>query len=467
MQYDLSRAALEIREGRERASSLMELSIAAAQSPFCAHVFSQTFFDQARWAAAETPRTAPLAGLAISIKDLFDLKDSRSAASSRVLQDAPLAEHTATAVARLQKAGAAIIGRTHMVEFAFSGVGVNPHFGTPAALDARHPASPQLAPTRPARIPGGSSSGAAVSVASGAAWAALGSDTGGSIRIPAALNGLVGFKSTARLVPTDGTIPLSPTLDTACAITRSVRDAVLIHEILADRTVPTDERSLPQWKLAVPRQIFFEQIEPTVKAAFERSISQLQAAGASIEWIDLPELEALDAVNIIGGFSPTESYAWHRAYLNDPEKAVLYDPRVRSRIERGASMSAADYLDLQAARKAWIAKMEAALAPYDALLSPTTPICAPTIASVAPADGRDAEADAQRDAEFVRVNALLLRNTSVINMLDGCALSLPCHQSDELPTGLMVWHAAMHDDAVLQISAHIEAALYAAEEHQN
>ncbi|RGE44721.1 amidase [Comamonas testosteroni] len=461
MQHDLSHAALEIREGRESASNLMELSIAAAQSPLCAHVFSQTFFDSARWAAAETPKAAPLAGLAISIKDLFDTEGSRSAASSVLLKDAPLAAANATAVERLRKAGAAIIGRTHMVEFAFSGVGVNPHFGTPAALDARHPANPQLAPTQPARVPGGSSSGAAVSIASGAAWAALGSDTGGSIRIPAALNGLVGFKSTARLVPLTGTVPLSPTLDTACAITRSVRDAVLIHEILAERKVPADDRPLSQWRLAVPRQIFFEQIEPAVKTAFEHSISQLQAAGTAIEWIDLPELEELDAVNAIGGFSPTESYAWHRRYLNNPEQAALYDPRVRSRIERGAQMSAADYLDLLAARKAWIAKMEAAIAPFDALLSPTTPICAPTIASVAPANGANPEADARHDAEFVRVNTLLLRNTSVVNMLDGCALSLPCHQAHELPMGLMIWHAALHDDAVLQISAAIEATLQA------
>ena len=462
MQHDLSHAALEIREGRESASSLMELSIAAAQSPLCSHVFSQTFLDSARWAAAETPQTAPLAGLAISIKDLFDIEGSRSAASSLLLQDAPPATANAAAVDRLRKAGAAIIGRTHMVEFAFSGVGVNPHFGTPAALDARHPANPQLAPTQPARVPGGSSSGAAVSIASGAAWAALGSDTGGSIRIPAALNGLVGFKSTARLVPLTGTVPLSPTLDTACAITRSVRDAVLMHEILADRKVPADDHPLSQWRLAVPRQIFFEQIEPAVKTAFERSISQLQATGAAIEWIDLPELNELDAVNAIGGFSPTESYAWHRRFLNNPEKAALYDPRVRSRIERGAQMSAADYLDLLAARKTWIARMEAAIAPFDALLSPTTPICAPTIASVAPANGANPEADARHDAEFVRVNALLLRNTSVVNMLDGCALSLPCHQAHELPMGLMIWHAAMHDDAVLQISAAVEAALQAA-----
>ncbi|MGW8420634.1 MULTISPECIES: amidase [Comamonas] len=459
MQLDLSHVALEIREGRQSAANLMQMSIAAAQSPLCANVFSQTFFDEARWAAAETPSTTPLAGLAISVKDLFDTQGTRSAASSLVLQDAPLARTDATAVARLRAAGAAIIGRTHMVEFAFSGVGVNPHFGTPAALDARHPANPQLAPTWPARIPGGSSSGAAVSVASGAAWAALGSDTGGSIRIPAALNGLVGFKSTARLVPTEGTVPLSPTLDTACAITRSVRDAVLLHEILAGRKVARDERSLSQWRLAVPRPLFFDQIEPAVRSAFERSIAKLQAGGAQIEWIDLPELEELDGVNTIGGFSPTESYAWHRRHLQDPAKAALYDPRVRSRIERGASMSAADYLDLLAARKRWIAKMESAIAGYDALLSPTTPITAPTIASVAPANGFDAAADLRRDEEFFRVNGLLLRNTSVVNMLDGCALSLPCHNPNELPMGLMIWHAALHDDAILNISAGIEAIL--------
>ena len=459
MQHDLSHAALEIREGRNSASNLMQMSITAAQSPLCAHVFSQTFFDKARWAAAETPPAAPLAGLAISIKDLFDTQDSTSAASSRVLQDAPAAQTDAAAVARLIAAGAAIIGRTHMVEFAFSGMGVNPHFGTPAALDARHPANPQLAPSRPARIPGGSSSGAAVSVASGAAWAALGSDTGGSIRIPAALNGLVGFKSTARLVPTDGTVPLSPTLDTACALTRSVRDAVLIHEVLADRKVAKNDRSLSQWRLAVPRAVFFDDIEHAVLSAFERSIAQLQAAGAQIEWIDLPELHELDRVNVIGGFSPTESYAWHHHFLQDPEKAALYDPRVRSRIERGARMSAADHLDLLAARNNSIPQMQSAIAPYDALLSPTTPIAAPTIASVAPADGKDAAADALRDEEFVRVNGLLLRNTSVVNMLDGCALSLPCHNADELPMGLMVWHAALHDDDVLNISAGIEAVL--------
>lgn len=462
MQNDLSTAVQAIRQGLTNAPEQLELSLAAAQGPACNHVFSQLLPDSARTEAARAAVAAPLAGLAVSVKDLFDIAGTRSTASSRVLQDAPLALADAPAVARLRAAGAAIIGRTHMVEFAFSGVGTNPHFGTPRAMDALHPGNPRLSAAQPARVPGGSSSGAAVSVASGAAWAALGSDTGGSIRIPAALNGVVGFKSTARLVPTCGAVPLSPTLDTACAITRSVRDAIVLHEILSARKLAPAGRPLSQWRLAVPQTLFFEQAEPAVVAAFERSIAQLQAAGARIERIALRELEALERIHAIGGFSPTESYAWHRQYLQQPEKARLYDPRVKSRIERGAHMSAADYLDLIQARNQWIAGMQTALAPFDALLSPTTPVAAPTLASVAPADGMDAQADAARDAEFFRVNGLLLRNTSVVNMLDGCALSLPCHEAGELPMGLMIWHGALRDDDVLHIALALEQVLRAA-----
>jgi len=331
-----------------------------------------------------------------------------------------------------------------MVEFAFSGVGVNPHFGTPAAHDARFGAL-----TGPARVPGGSSSGAGVSVAAGATFVGLGSDTGGSIRIPAALNGVVGFKNTARLVPTDGAVPLSTTLDTACAITRSVRDAIVVHEILAARRVTRSPAPLPAWRLAVPSTLFLDSLDATVAAAFERSLDQLRRAGAQITEIALPQTGELAEVNATGGFSAAESHAWHRPLLQ--RHAAAYDPRVRARIERGATMSACDYINLQHARRAWIARMEAAVAGFDALLSPTVPIVAPTIASVAPGS--------ERDAEFFRVNALLLRNTSVVNMLDGCALSLPCHQAGELPVGLMVWHAALRDDAVLNIGLLIEQEL--------
>lgn len=460
MPPDIVSTALALHQGKALATDLLEESIATACSPACQHVFAQELFDSARETAARTSQQpTPLAGLAVSIKDLFDVVGTSSKASSLVLHDAPPAERDAPAVARLRAAGAALIGRTHMVEFAFSGVGVNPHHGTPAAIDARHDSYMQPGYAGTARVPGGSSSGAAVSVASGAAWAALGSDTGGSIRIPAALCGLVGFKNTTRLVPTQGTVPLSFTLDTACAITRSARDAVLLHEILAARQIARSDKPLSAYRLAVPESLFFDAIEPTVLTAFERSVALLAKAGARVERIALAEVDALASLNAQGGFPTPESYAWHRAMLQDERRAALYDPRVRRRIERGARVSAADYIDLLQARPRWIARMEAAMAGFDALLSPTVPIVAPTIASVAPADGRDTAADAARDKEFTRVNGLLLRNTGVINMLDGCALSLPCHASGELPVGLMAWHGAMHDDAVLQLGLLIEHAL--------
>ena len=458
MHSDLCSTRANVRSGECRATDLLQAAIETARSAVCDHVFAQTLFDSAMHDAARAAPQLPLAGLPVTVKDLFDLQGTRSAASSLVLADAPVATHDSPAVARLRAAGAAIIGRTHMVEFAYSGVGVNPHFGTPAAYDARFGALPG-----PARVSGGSSSGAAVSVASGAAYVGLGSDTGGSIRIPAALCGLVGFKNTARLTPLQGTVPLSSTLDTACAITRSVRDAILVHEILAARTVTRSNAGIAEWRLAVPRQLFFDDIEPAVLQAFERSLAQLRAAGAQIVDIDLPELDTLAHINDHGSFSGAESYAWHRPLLARADALGRpYDPRVRSRIERGASMTAAQYIDLHHARNQWIARMEQALAGYDALLSPTVPILAPSIASVAPADGLDAAADARRDAGFQRANTLLLRNPSVVNMLDGCALSLPCHQQGELPVGMMVWHGGMHDDAVLAVSQQIEGILQAA-----
>ena len=455
MHTDLCSTLANVRSGDCRATDLLQAAIDTACAPVCRHAFAQTLFDSAMQSAARAAPQLPLAGLSVSVKDLFDMQGMRSTASSRVLGDAPPARQDRLAVARLRAAGAAFIGRTHMVEFAYSGVGVNPHFGTPAAIDARFGALPG-----PARVSGGSSSGAAVSVASGAAYVGLGSDTGGSIRIPAALNGLVGFKNTARLTPTSGTVPLSPTLDTACALTHSVRDAILVHEILAARTVTRSPAGISHWRLAVPRRLFFDDIEPAVALAFERSLERLRAAGAQIVDIDLPELDTLLHINDHGSFAGAESYAWHRPLLAQADaRGLPYDPRVRSRIERGAQMSAADYITLLHARDAWIARMEQALAGYDALLSPTVPILAPTIDSVAPAQGLDAALDAQRDAAFQRANHLLLRNTSVVNMLDGCALSLPCHARGELPVGLMVWHGALRDDAVLAISLQIEGLL--------
>jgi len=300
-----------------------------------------------------------------------------------------------------------------------------------------------------ARVPGGSSSGAAVSVAAGAAFVGLGSDTGGSIRIPAALNGIVGFKNTARLVPTDGALPLSTTLDTVCAMTRSVRDAITVHEILAARTVTRSQAPLSSYRLAVATTLMLDGLTPPVAAAFERTLKTLRDAGAHIDPMPLPPLQDLGTIQSTGGFSAAESYAWHRELIT--QRGDRYDPRVRARIERGAAMKAWEYLDLVQARQAWMANVGLALAGYDAVLSPTVPIIAPPLADVAPGQ--------ERDEEFFRINALLLRNPSVVNMLDGCAISIPCQQPGELPVGLMIWHGALRDDTVLNIAMQAEAAL--------
>ena len=439
MRTDLHATRLALIAGDTDARTEIERSISAAESQACASVFTRPMFDSARREAISATLHQPLAGLAFSAKDLFDVMDQPTPAGSVVLANAPEAHADSVAVARLRAAGGALMGRTNMTEFAFSGVGVNPHYGTPAnAADATTP-----------RIPGGSSSGAAISVATGAAFIGLGSDTGGSIRIPAALNGIVGFKSTARLVPADGALPLSTTLDTVCAMTRSVRDAIVAHEILADRTVATQSKKLDGYRLAVVKDTFFDGIEPAVSRAFDLALASLRNAGAKIQEIALPALSDLSTINATGGFSAAEAYAWHRHLLE--RSAAGYDPRVAQRILRGANMKAFEYIDLMHARRAWIAKVEAALLPFDAVLSPTVPITAPTIASVAPGTAQD--------DEFFRINALLLRNPSIVNMLDGCAISIPCPVDTGLPVGLMLWHGAMHDDDVLAIALLAEQAL--------
>ena len=432
MPTDLTQAAAS----RPQARAALEACIAAATP----HSFVRRFDDEARRAADRLdrePAPLPLAALAVSIKDLYDVKGWPTTAASASRHDTPAATADAPAVARLRAGGGIPVGHTNLTEFAFSGVGINPHHGTPAnpataALDAQP------------RIPGGSTSGGAVSVATGAAWAALGSDTGGSIRIPAALQGLVGFKNTQRLTPTEGCIPLSGTLDTSCAITLSVRDAVLLHEILASRRVMRIDKPLAQWRLALPRTIMLDALEPAVASAFERAIDTLRNAGASITWIDVPLLTEAAHLQRGGGIPAAESWAWHRNALQT--RQAQYDPRVALRIRRGEAIS--DYTELLAERKTWIARMEAALQGFDALLSPTVPIVAPRTQPLIDSD----------DA-FFAANALLLRNPSLINLLDGCALSLPCHRHGDWPVGLMVWSTAMADDRVLSVSLAVEAAL--------
>lgn len=446
---DLCDAVLAVADGRATATALLDDAIGAADAPATDRAYLRRFDAQARVSAGivDAARAAglplpPLAGLAVSVKDLFDVAGWPTTAASRVLADAAPATADCRAVARLRAAGAALTGHTNLSEFAYSGVGINPHHGTPV-----NPVTAAINATP--RIPGGSTSGGAVTVAAGAAWAALGSDTGGSIRIPAALQGLVGFKNTQRLTPLAGAVPLSTTLDTACAITRSVRDAVLVHGILAARTPAPCNRPLHALRLALPQTLMLDGLDADVARAFDRALAVLRAAGAQIEDLPLAPLADLAGLQANGGFTAAESWAWHRARL-----AVLeaeYDPRVAQRIRRGEAIGAADYIDLLQARTEWIARVGAELQGFDAVLSPTVPMVAPAIAPLLSSDSR-----------FFAINALLLRNPSVVNMLDGCALSLPCHQPGQMPVGLMVWGPALADDTVLGVGLAIEAALAAA-----
>ncbi len=446
---DLTHSAAAIVQGHQRAQDLIEQSIAVAGSPLAAHAYIRRFDDQARAVAqaSDAARASgiplpALAGLAVSIKDLFDVQGQPTTAGSRTLDDAAPASVDCSVVARLRAAGAALTGHTNLSEFAYSGVGINPHFGTPA-----NAATATLCPLP--RVPGGSTSGGAVTVASGAAWAALGSDTGGSIRIPAALQGLVGFKNSQALTPLDRTIPLSSTLDTACAITLSVRDARLLHGILAARQPGHTGRPLSAWRLGLPLSLMLDDLEPAVAQAFEQALSVLRRQGAQIVDLPLRELAEMTEMLAQGGFSAAESWAWHRQRL--ARRGADYDPRVAARIRRGEAVSAADYIDLHARRRDWIARMGAQMQGFDALLSPTVPLIAPPIAPLL-----------QDDAAFARTNLALLRNCAPVNQFDGCALSLPCQAPGQMPVGLMIWGPAQRDDSVLEIGALVEACLVSA-----
>jgi aspartyl-tRNA(Asn)/glutamyl-tRNA(Gln) amidotransferase subunit A len=438
-------AALQARLARSETTreALVTQALEAAARPEAAHVFTRLYADSALASARHADAQAragvllhPLAGLPVSIKDLYDVAGETTLAGSVVAQDDPAASCDAPTVARMRASGAAIMGKTNMTEFAFSGVGINPHHGTP-----RNPADPQVA-----RIPGGSSSGAAVSVALGLAVAGLGSDTGGSIRIPAALCGLVGFKNTQSRVPRTGLTELSRSLDTACAMTRSVSDCLLVDGVLSGQPLAVRERPLSALRLAVPQTVMFDGVEPAVATAFSRALTRLSGAGAQIVDLSLPAIADIPRLNAPGGFSPVEAYARHHAHL--ARARDRFDPRVAARIALGEPVTASQYIAMQDHRAAWIAQMEAELAGFDALVCPTVPLVAPAMDPLIASD-----------EAFFKTNGLLLRNPFVINYLDGCAFSLPCHAPGELPVGLMCASVRGDDARLAAVALAIEDAL--------
>jgi aspartyl-tRNA(Asn)/glutamyl-tRNA(Gln) amidotransferase subunit A len=379
-------------------------------------------------------KLSALAGIPISIKDLFDEAGVTTLGGSKVLVGTPAATRDSSVVARLKKADAVIIGRTNLVEFAYSGLGINPHYGTPKNAFDR----------ATGRIPGGSSSGAAVSVTDGMAAGAIGTDTGGSIRIPAALNGLVGFKPTARRVPLDGVLPLAFTLDSAGPIAKTVADCALLDQVLAAEAdgvpAPANLRDL---RFAVPKTVFQDDLSPAVTDVFKAALVRLSTAGASIVEVPMAQFAQAAAVNPRGALTSAEAYSWHRQWMKDG--ADKYDPRVLVRMRPAETMTAASYIELIKLREKFISTINAAASGYDAMLMPTTPDTAPTIA------------EASKDDEtYFRLNLRMLRNPAIVNLFDGCALSVPCHEPGAAPVGMMIAGTQNTDRKILAIGLAVE-----------
>ena len=386
--------------------------------------------------AGSTP--GPYAGIPIAIKDLFDIRGQVTTAGSRVLSDEPPAPSDAPSVSRLRRAGFVLIGRTNMTEFAYSGLGLNPHYGTPASVWDR----------ATGRAPGGSTSGGAIAVADGMAHAALGTDTGGSCRIPAAFNRLVGWKPTARRMPNGGLVPLSPSLDSIGSIARSVACCATLDAILCDSPDRLrGETSLAGLRFLAPTTVVLDDLDPPVAQAYQKALSRISAAGARIVEAEAPELRQLLDLSAGGGLSAAESHAWHRRRL--AKTPGDYDPRVASRISAGAKIGSADYIDLQFRRAELVSAMDAGLAAYDAMVLPSIAIVPPLLA------------DLVDDTVYATTNLIALRNAMLINLMDGCAISLPTGERGTPPTGLMLSAAGGDDTRLLRVARAVERALRA------
>jgi aspartyl-tRNA(Asn)/glutamyl-tRNA(Gln) amidotransferase subunit A len=444
--YTVAGCARDLRNGKTSSQALVDEALAKSHDPDGegARVFVSILDEAARAfaRASDASRQAGLErsvidGMPVTVKDLFDVKGETTCAGSMILKKYPRARENSAVVQRLLAAGAVIVGRTNMTEFAYSGLGINPFYGTPRNVWDR----------KTGRIPGGSSSGAAVSVADGMAVAAIGTDTGGSIRIPAALNGLVGFKPTARRMPGKGVLSLSPSFDTVGPIARSVACCAALDAILSgddeSGMAPMPLRGL---RCLLPNTVVLDGMDEHVAKTFWKSISKLSEAGV---WIDERPMEAfsrLGEINPKGRLQAAEAWAWARKFILG--HAGECDPRVVSRIQRGEDVSAAEYIELLQARAAWISEIERVIEPYDAMIMPTVPLIAPAIEELAASD-----------EAYFKTNAAMLRNPSFINFLDGCALTIPCHGAGEAPVGLTLAGGALCDRRILSIGLAMEALL--------
>ena len=379
-----------------------------------------------------SPRSA-IDGRIVAVKDLFDVQGQVTWAGSRVLHDAAPARTDAPAVARLRCAGGLIIGKTNMTEFAYSGVGLNPHFGTPANPFGRGSIR---------RIPGGSSSGAAVAVADGMADIGLGTDTGGSVRIPAALCGLVGWKPTARRISLDGVWPLARTFDSVGVIAASVLACFETDAVLTAEPSAAEPPALNRLRLGRLRGYVESDLETPVARAYERALERLTQAGVQLIDLEVPELERVAREQPGVTMTTYEAFQAHAALLG--KYGDFYDPRVRSRLELGRNITAEQYSAAAALRRELQAAASKALKEFDACLYPTVRITAPPFSAF------------EADVDYVALNRALLRNTSLFNLLDGCAITLPCHDRGQAPVGLSIAGLGVRDAQILSTALSLE-----------
>lgn len=430
-----------MRSSRDRLEDIFSRLAARQQGE---RVFTKLYHEAARAAAdaADARRKAgvglgPLDGRIVSIKDLFDVVGEPTIAGAAMRATAPAAQRDAVAVARLRRAGAVILGKTAMTEFAFTAIGDNPHFGTPGnAADA-------------SRIPGGSSSGAGVSMAEGTSEISIGSDSGGSVRIPAALNGVVGFKPTARRVPLAGAFPLSFSLDSIGPLARSVTDCVAADAAMAgEEWTPPAAIPLAGLRVGLPRGRLFEHMQAGVSEAFERCIDRLSQAGSHVFDLFIDDLlSEMRAATRGASIAALEGAAVHADWLAQGVAAV--DPHVGEPLARAALIPASVYIRMMHRRTELVAAMDERLAGVDALALPTVPITAPIIAALVD------------DASLRnRTEGLLLRNTQVANQFDLCAISLPMPDTG-LPAGLMLVGRHGQDSRLLSMAMQMETLLAA------
>ncbi|MGH6858648.1 MAG: amidase [Phyllobacterium sp.] len=429
-----------IASARERLEQILARLSARATDE---RVFTRVFFDTARREAdasderlAEGRVLGPLDGRLVSIKDLFDNAGEPTLAGSVIRRSAEPAREDAPVVERLRSAGAVIIGKTLMTEFAFTAVGFNPHY--PVAGNAVDPAC----------IAGGSSTGAGISVAEGTSEISIGSDTGGSVRIPAALNGVVGFKPTAKRVPLQGACPLAPSLDSIGPLARTVRDCALADSIMAaEKECFPEPISLRGLRIGIPSGQLLDGVETRVAQAFERSLQSCSKAGATV--VDCPVddlIDAMAAATSVGSIAGIEASRVHAGWLHDDTLDV--DPRVQRPLLRRLEVSQADYFDLMHKRQMLVHEMDRRIGAYDLLALPTVPVLAPPIQAIA-----------DSEALYKQTEGLLLRNPQVANQFDLTAISLPM-PGMTMPGGLMLMARHGADRRLLAMALSVETILF-------